>query len=212
MDTRERERRVRELRAQGLSQNAIARTSGIPRRTVQRILQRLDQRLASMRSIRFAPTSHERSEYALEQRAHDLSGTMLGPASEGRPGERGMAATRLHQTPQEPGHLPGEEGRRQNAAAVEPEAATSQLPLAGLPPRAQQLYDMAMKIGQVEAQRLHRAEVQTRQVEEALRQALQNLQDVRVEQSTMMREVTQSVGELLQATGQLLQQLPGEGD
>jgi transcriptional regulator with XRE-family HTH domain len=43
MNISEREERVRELRAQGLSQNAIARLSGIPRRTVQRIIQRLDQ-------------------------------------------------------------------------------------------------------------------------------------------------------------------------
>ena len=196
--------------AQGLSQNAIARTSGIPRRTVQRIIQRLDQRLASIRSVRFAPTSNERSEYSFEQGANDLSGTMLGPTSEGRPGESGMAAALLNQTPQEPGHLPREEGRRQNAVAVGAEAAASQPPIEKLPPMAQQLYDMAMKIGQVEAQRLHRAEVRTRQVEEALRQALQNFQEVRSEQWKMMREVTQSIGELLQATGQLLQILPGE--
>jgi transposase len=43
MDATERDRRVQELRAQGLSQNAIARLLGISRRTVQRIYQRLSQ-------------------------------------------------------------------------------------------------------------------------------------------------------------------------
>jgi hypothetical protein len=43
MDAREREQRVRELLAQELSENAIARISGIPRRTVGRIIKRLGE-------------------------------------------------------------------------------------------------------------------------------------------------------------------------
>ena len=79
-----------------------------------------------------------------------------------------------------------------------------------LPHIVRQLHDVAMRIRQVEAPQLRDAEVRTRQAEEALPQALQALQGVRAEQWKMMRDVTQSVGELLQASGQLLQFLPGE--
>jgi transposase len=144
VDANERDMRVQELCAQGLSQNAIARTLKISRRTVQRIIQRLEQGLR-------------------------------------KPAEAGAA-----------------------------EAAAPQLRMEGLPHSAQGLYDIVVRFGQVEAQRLRRAEVRTHQVEEALCPALQDFQEVRAEQSKMVREVRESVGELLQATGQLLRELPEE--
>jgi hypothetical protein len=79
----------------------------------------------------------------------------------------------------------------------------------GLSSGAQGLYDIVVRVGQVEAQWLSRTEVWTDQVEEALRQSLQNLQEVKAEQSKIIREVRESVGELLQTTGQLLRQPPG---
>jgi hypothetical protein len=123
MNASERERRVQDLLAQRLSQNAIARISGIPRRTVQRIIKRLDQRRASIPSVRFAPNPDDRSAHRFEQRADDLRGTIPVPAAEGRREETGLAATPSNQPPQEPGHLLGEEGLREEAEAVGAEAA-----------------------------------------------------------------------------------------
>lgn len=48
------------------------------------------------------------------------------------------------------------------------------------------------------------------QAEEALSRALRALKDVRTEQWTMMRNVTQPASEMLQAAVQLLQLLPGQ--
>ena len=49
MEASEREIHVRELRARGLSQNAIAQALHISRRTVQRIVQRLGAILVRLR-------------------------------------------------------------------------------------------------------------------------------------------------------------------
>ena len=158
MNAREHEQRVRELRAQGFSQTAIARRLGISRRTVQRIYQRLGQR--------FPPPS-------------------------GDP---------LHESGR-----PTMEERRPEAAAQVGAGTTAPPPgVDALPPIARQLHNAALRINQVEPQQLRDAEIQARQAEEAL----QAFQAFRAEQWKMMRDVTQSVSEVLQATAQLLQRLP----
>ena len=79
-----------------------------------------------------------------------------------------------------------------------------------LPHSAEQLYEMAVRICQVEAQQLYQAEDRTRQAEAALHQALRTVQNARAGHWRMLHEVTQSLGALLQAAGRLLQALPGE--
>jgi AraC-like DNA-binding protein len=158
MNARERELRVRELRAQGLSQNAIARRLGISRRTVQRIYHRLGQG---------SPWPSSEPSY-------------------------------------ESGRPTMEERRPENVVQVGGEATAPPPGVNALPHIARQLHDAALRINQVEPQQLHDAEIQARQAEEAL----QAVQAFRAEQWKMMRDVTQSVSEVLQATAQLLQRVP----
>jgi AraC-like DNA-binding protein len=166
MEASEREIHVRELRARGLSQNAIAQALHISRRTVQRIVQRLGQE---------------------------------SPPPSSKPSK-------------ESGRPPMEERQGEDAAEVGAETTAPPARMEALPHIARQLYDVALRISQVEAQPLPDIEVRVCQAEEALPQALQALQAVRAEQWKTIRDVTQSVGELLQATGQLLQLLPPKTD
>ncbi len=122
----------------------------------------------------------------------------------------GVSPTPSIKPSHEPGRPPTRECRREDAAEVGVEITAPPLRVEALPQITRQLYDVAQRICQVEAQQLRDAEVRTHQAEEVLPQALQALQSVRAEQWKMMRDVTQSVGELLQATGQLLQLLPQE--
>jgi len=103
-----------------------------------------------------------------------------------------------------------EKPQREDAAEVGAETTAPPARMEALPHIARQLYDAVLRISQVEAQQLRDVEVRMGQAEEALSQALQALQAVRAEQWKMMRNVAQSVGELLQASGQLLQLLLGE--
>jgi hypothetical protein len=79
-----------------------------------------------------------------------------------------------------------------------------------LPHSAKQLYEMAVRICQLEAQQLYQAQEQTRQAEVALHQALRGVQKARAGHWRLLLQVTQSIGELLQAAARLLQALPGE--
>jgi Homeodomain-like domain len=209
MNASEREMLVRELRAQGYSQNAIARISGISRRTVGRIIQRLDQSSPSM-PARSGAGPQTLNLHSVGQRAGLPLWAMPEPTSQVEPGLSATSATPSDEPSQLPGSPLSEEDQRQDAAASGAETTSVPPSVEALPPITQQLQNVAMKIGQIEAQQLQHVEARTRQAEEALDQALRGVQNVRAEQWKMLREVTQSVGELLQTTGQLLQQLPGK--
>jgi hypothetical protein len=212
MNASEREMLVQELRAQGHSQNAIARISGIPRRTVGRIIERLDRGSPS------TPVSSQSAPQTLilhpiGQSAGRPLSAMPEPASEVGRGLSAAPATSWDETNQRPGSPLSEEDQQLDAAAAAGvRAETTSVPPSeeALPHLAQQLQNVAMRINQIEAQQLQHAEARTRQAEEALDQAVRGVQDVRAEHWKVMRDVTQSVGELLQTTGQLLQQLPGK--
>jgi hypothetical protein len=106
MNAHERERHVQELLAQKLSQKAIPRISGIPRRTMQRIIKRLEQRDASRLWVRVVPHPPDRSAHRFDQRANDLQGTMREPAAEKRREETDVPVTPPNQSLQGPGDLP----------------------------------------------------------------------------------------------------------
>jgi transcriptional regulator with XRE-family HTH domain len=201
MTSNERDAHVQGLRAQGLSQTAIARTLGISRRTVGRIIQRLDQGFAPETLIL----------HPIAQRAGlPPLWAMPEPSREIGREPSDTPATPSSEPSQASGSPPSGEDRRHGAAAIGAEATAPPPTVETLPHIAQQLQDVATRISQVEAPQLHHAEARARHAEEALDQALQGVQNVRAEQWKMMRDVTQSVGELLQATGQLLQHLPKE--
>jgi hypothetical protein len=210
MNAGERDLRVRELRAQGHSQNTIARRLGISRRTVQRIFQRLDQR---------SPPAPRRLRKTFESLILMPMGerTTLTPQTQPRPshevgGEQsGTPTAPPGGSPQESGPPPIGEGRQGGAAEVAAEPTPMPPRGEALAPIARQLQEVAMRISRVEAQQPHQAQARTRQAEEALDSALREAQEVRAEQWKMMRDVIHSVGTLLQATEQLLQLLPGEG-
>lgn len=184
MDTNAREKRVWALHAQAYSQRAIAQQLGISRRTVGRFLQRLG------RGSPLPPVQPE--ETAGERSVHSTAPT-----------------TPLSEWLQESGLPRMEEARPEDAAEVGPGTAAPPQ-VESLPHIARQLYDGVHRICQVEAQQLHEAEMRAYQAEEALSRALRALKDVRTEQWTMMRNVTQPASEMLQAAVQLLQLLPGQ--
>lgn len=181
MDASEREERVWALYAQACSQRAIAQQLGISRRTVGRILRRLG---------RGSPPPPEETAGA-------RSVPSAAPTTPVREGPQASGLPRLEET------------RPEGAAVVRPGTAAPP-PVESLPHIARQLYDGVHQICQVEAQQLREAERRACEAEEALSQALQALKDVRIEQWTMMRNVTQPASEMLQAAVQLLQLLPGQ--
>jgi hypothetical protein len=203
MNASEREMLVRELRTEGHSQSAIARIAGISRRTVGRIIERLDQSSPSM-PARSGSGPQTLDLHSVGQAAGRSFWAMPEPASEGEPGLSATPVTRSDEPTQLPDSPLSEGDQRQDAAASRAETTSVPPRVEALPPIAQRLQNVAMKLGQIEAQQLQHVEARTRQAEEALDQALRGVQHVRAEQWKMLRDVTQSVGELLQTTGQLL--------
>jgi hypothetical protein len=85
----------------------------------------------------------------------------------------------------EPSQAPGApligEARRRNAAETGAEGTGLPPRVEALPPILQQLQDVAMAISQIEAQQPQHAEARTRRAEEALGQAVWNVQEVMAE-------------------------------
>lgn len=204
MAANDREMRIRALRAQGLSQGAIARELEISRRTVGRI----ERRLAHAAHVPFSVTAPAASpdergadppfEFTQDLPAQEARGQAETPASLSRATGPSAERCRIEADP------PGEAGMEETGAAAE------QPPMEDLPSSAHQLYNMAVRISQVEMEQLYRAAERIRQAEVAHHQAWQDVQKARAEHWRMQRGVTQSIGELLQAAARVLQALPGE--
>jgi transcriptional regulator with XRE-family HTH domain len=204
MTSKDRERRIRALRAQEIPQREIARRLGISPRTVGRIVSRLDQVPPSPSS----PTAP--APGPSQQRVGAPVDLMQEPSVEDVQGQTETPDTMSRATRQFPERLPVGPDPRLEADAGEADASAPQPLMEELPHSAKQLYEMAVRICQVEAQQLYQAQERTRQAEAALHQALRGVQKARAGHWRMLREVTQSIGELLQAAGRLLQALPGE--
>jgi transcriptional regulator with XRE-family HTH domain len=204
MASNNREMRIRALRAQGVPQREIARQLGISPRTVGRIESRLHQASPSPSPPTApAPGPSEQSVGSPLERTPELpTEDVQGHAKTPDPMSR---ATR-----QFPERSPMGPDPRPAAGDGEADASALQPLMEELPHSAKQLYEISLRICQLEAQQLYQAQEQTRQAEAALHQALRGVQKARAGHWRLLREMTQSIGELLQAAGRLPQALPGE--